>query len=245
MLWITLYANIFYFLQNPHLPFYDTKSLFSFIIFRQSLCFHLWYLAAYVEVLFVIILALKLKQERWLWYAAPLFCLFGLLIRSYNIFLPPISHSLELARNFFTMGIPCFAIGWLLREYEVKVIRVISRPFALVLLLFAASVAELVLYRHSDVGERGDYMLFTIPLAAALVIFCLHRPDIGHCSFLAYIGKHYSLDIYIYHVFIYGLLSSFNRYIPIPQAINVCLIFVCSVAFAYIWHTAQKKYLQH
>lgn len=214
------------------------------MLLRPWLCFHLWYLTAYIQVLIVVIVALRLGKLRLLWCLSPLFVLLGLLLGGYGFLFPALPQNLLFSRNFITIGIPCFGMGWLLRQYKDRVVQVVTRPFLLVFLLLVLSAIE-VFVLYANVSSRGDYLIFTMPLSVALVVCCLTHPALGSGSVLEYIGQHFSIDIFIYHVFIGSLLAKVQQYICFPQPAMPFLIFVATAMFAFVWHNALKRYLQH
>ena len=241
-LWIMLYANAFYYfilwLPNRPIPFDNLDSLLS--LFQGGIRFHLWYFSAYIEVLVIMIIALYLRKERWLWYAAPIFVVFGMISGSYNFFMPLVSNDIMLNRNFLTIGIPCFTAGWLMKHYEDKLNQYAKKSLPILISLFLMSVVEFVVYSvyiKPILGPRfGDFLLFTIPVAAAIMFFCITRPGLGHKSILEFIGKKYATSIYIYHIFIGTYLLHY-----LPRAVLVLVTYICSIAFAYVWENAMRN----
>ena len=101
--WLTLYANIFYYLgyyiPNDYMPIRDIKALFQFVFIGGS-CVHLWYLNAYLEALFIIGISLKFNKLKLLWICSPLFWIFGLMTGGYQFLFPFVPNHYFLTRNF-------------------------------------------------------------------------------------------------------------------------------------------------
>ena len=240
--WITLYAIVFYYmaynLQKNAIPFNDVNSFVAFLFYGTS--GHLWYMIAYIEVLVIMLIALRLNKVKILMGLAPLFYVFCLLMGSYNFLDLTTPFQRFIVRNFLTLGIPCFGVGWMLKRYESKVRQYADK----IVLLFCLSYIILVIEIIWDFkcAPYKEYMMFTIPTAAAMMMFFISRPALGKGSIFELIGKKYSAGIYIYHILIGNLIVIFNQqYHIIPAIILPIIIFVCSVAFTYIWDNALKK----
>lgn len=174
----------------------------------------------------------------------PLFIVFGLIFGRYNFLLPKLPNALLLSRNFITMGIPCFGIGWILKQHKDKVLASMSMPAMYVGIFFLLSIVEiLLLTKYNSFGTySGDYLIFTIPFAASLVTYCLYFHNQGKGSPADYIGYHYSSDIYIYHVFVGQTLYKIStHYIYISYIILPLLIYALTMLFAYVWRTTSIK----
>lgn len=171
---------------------------------------HLWYMIAYLETLLVALLCVKAKSIKLLWWAIPVGLTLNLLIGKYGFLFPSIDFSgvglpqYIAARNFITMGIPAFAIGLLLQKNNSKICDLINNRKAwisCILCLILATVEFVILHIKFEKNYMADISLFTIPLAISVIILCLKYPDTGKGKYITTIGKKYSSDIYIYHMF--------------------------------------------
>ena len=242
LLALTLYANLFCYLTGRHiLPFHSVKH--CIMLLHLGVDGHLWYLSAYVEVLIVVIVAMRLKCEKWLWGIAPWFVLMGLVMGRYNFLFDGIPNHLLLSRNFLTMGIPCFGIGWLLRKYRDQVLQHIRKPLLFLVVLFILSGIEAFVVLKYYRGYSGDYLVLTMPVAAALVYYCIQNPTLGCGTVLEYIGKHYSAEVYIFHMLIGRMLLKIIDSVGIarPHLLLPFLIFICTLGFVYIWRNTSKS----
>lgn len=250
VVWITIYANIFYyialFLPSVFCPIQTVKGALNFILFGGSLSPHLWYLNAYIEALIVIIIALKFKVLKWLWCCIPIFVIWGLLTGKYEFLVPWLPNSGDLSRNFLTMGIPCFGIGWLLRQYESKILRVFRFPILLASVLLVLSECEILTLRHFDKMIDGDFLITTFPFAASLILVGIKHPFWGRNTLLEFIGKKYALDIYIFHFFILSVYSrsGVEALIGIPPFVRPFLIFFVTTIFIVIWRKCSLEFFR-
>lgn len=247
ILWITLYANIFYYLCYDVpiniFPFKSIKSIIYFIAVGGSLGFHLWYLNAYIEALFIIIICLKFRILNYLWRWIPLCILWGLCTGKYEFLFPYLPNNLILTRNFFTIGIPCFGIGWLLKKYSYRLLEIFKYPILFTLLLLFLSEVEIFSLKFSGHFLVGDYLITTFPLAAFMVLIGVKYPLIGKDSMIEYAGKKYSTYIYIFHIFVLRMFSIFNtKVLGLPSITYPFIVFVLTILFIIIWKKCSHKF---
>lgn len=247
--WLTLYANIFYYLcyffPERIIPFSDFKDLLSGIFIGNNFGGHLWYLTSYIEVLILVIAALRFRFLTLLWWLIPVFAVTGLLLGKYAFLLPlpdwPDETYFMLNRNFLTMGVPCFGIGWLMRKYRDALLRAISLPIALTLMLLILSVSEIWCISRTGELRPGDYIVTTLPLAASMLLVALKFPRLGADSLVEKIGKNYSTYIYIFHIFILRICFSVSRtYFHIAGFVITVVAFIFTLLFSMIWLKAGK-----
>ena len=244
-----MYANLFYyfvfFLPNSVFPFSDLRSFVRFLLAGDVVSGHLWYLTAYIEVLLVFIVALKADCHRRIGIVLVLaVCGLGLLFGRYGLIFPSLPNELTLSRNFLTLGIPCFYIGCLFRKFQDKFMCMLINPFYLLALLTAFAFVEAwLLYRaylRWGTIYHGDFLLLTIPLAAAGVLCCIKNPSLGRGTLLEKIGKAYSGDIYIYHIAVGSIIVSLQNYVAIPQPLVPMILFPATIGFIWVWRRLSK-----
>lgn len=241
---LTIYANILYFIVffHPHwIPFHDVKSFIAFMHIGSM--GHLWYLTAYIEILIIYIIALRFQKEHILSYIFILFVILGLIFGGYNFIFPEIPTKAIIHRSAFGIGLPCFGIGWLLKENKDRILQVVTKPVLLAGVLFILSEVEAFVI-CKRFGLNGDFLIFTIPVTIVVILCCLKYPHIGRGSILEYIGKKYSADIYIYHILVGYILCAYpyqSSHIYIPQSIMTILIYAGTIGFSFIWRYLSKK----
>lgn len=219
---------------------------------------HLWYLVAYIETLLIIWLFARIgKGVQWLYFIVPIGLIINLLCGRYSFIIPiedPIIFDVTkeiVARNFLTIGIPAFAIGMWIKQYQNQILKYItpckSLIISLVLLLVAIiEFAVLIYFFGREVA--GDISILTIPFATSIVLACLCYPKFGSNTFVSTIGQKYSSDIYIYHVFvgkfilicteivIYTLSGTYFKYMyAAPTVFIATLIFVIVLQRCLAW----------
>lgn len=244
--WLTLYANIFYYLcfyvPNDLFPFTSTKNLIKCIFFGNKLGFHLWYLNAYLETLIIVIIFQSLNKLNFLWFIIPVFVIWGLLTGKYQFLLPCFPNDLLVSRNFLTMGIPCFGIGWLIKKYHIRILSIIRYPILFTTFLLILSEFEISLLRYSDNFIGGDYIISTYPLAASILITCIKFPLFGKRSIMEYVGKNWATYIYIFHILVLNLFSRLNsKYLELPAFTTPFIVFSVTIFFIIVWQKSSEK----
>lgn len=244
--WLTLYSNIFYYLcfhvPNDIIPFKTIKHIILYIGAGQGMSGHLWYLNAYLEALFIIIISLKFKILKLVWCCIPIGIVFGLLVGKYEFLFRSLPNFVLLSRNFFTIGIPCIGIGWLLKKYYFKLSRMISYPISLVITLSILSEIEMIILYHNNIHIlSGDCIITTIPLAASIVFVCIKYPSFGTNTVIERIGKQYSTNIYVFHMIILKIFLILIRdMLNLPSFTFPFIIFIITIIFIKIWGKCSK-----
>ncbi|MCH5326141.1 MAG: acyltransferase [Duncaniella sp.] len=251
--WITVYANIFYYLclQLPDTinPFKSIISLISFLLFGANIGFHLWYIYAYIETLIVLIIFLKIDKLQFLWRSIPFCIAFGLFTGSFSSIVGYESlNNMYVTRNFITMGIPCFGIGWLIRQYQNTIMSFFNHTTLWLIVISAIALVEVFVLSLFFKRPKycGDFYLMTFPLTTIMFLVCLRYPTLGQNTFIEKIGKEYSLYIYIFHIAILITLMKVLE-IYIPESLSSApfflfcipfLVFTLTIFFVIIWRRA-------
>lgn len=238
---------------NDGLYEFPVNSLYSairFIFIGTNFNGPFWYLNAYAEVLIVLLIALHFRMERLLWWGIPVFILCGLLFGRYSFIHSMLLNHALLCRNFLTTGLPCFAIGWLMRKYQQDLILFFRHPLFLLIILLLLSHLEKHLLQQWDYDffyHHGDLLITTIPTSAAMMLFCISHPNLGHDTYIEVIGKQYSSDIYIYHYFIGYCIKLALRLFSLevyPAFVSIA-VFFATLMFVIMLHHFRKRLTLH
>lgn len=251
--WLTLYANIFYFIclgiPNDYLPFKSLRSIIDFIIFGETFSYHLWYLNAYIETLLIVILCLKFKIINKLWLFIPLILILGLALGKYRFLFPFIPPELCNYKNFILYGIPCFGVGWLLSKYNKRILKYVPSPILLSVIILILAEIEIIALKYTDnLNSSVLYLIGTLPLAASLVLVAIKYPFLGKKSFFEKVGKNYSTFIYVFHIFIievvYFIFDTINKSIPTLKSLSIfipLIVYFLTIFFTAIWRKSSKE----
>lgn len=213
---ITLTANLLYAvftvvydLMHGDAWLMSFRQLLIMAFFNNSpgvLAGHLWYLNAYVYVL--LIAAIADRYHRWnvLFVVSPALLLVCFALGTYSEVLLGHTFRNVLTRNFLFMGLPFFALGAFVKARQEQ-LRTVGRVAWAV--LFVASgilaIAERLWLLHIGQTATSELYLGNVVQALSLLMFTLSfataRPNLT-----AYLGRYYSLDLYILHPIVFQLL---------------------------------------
>lgn len=93
--------------------------------------------------------------------------------------------------------------------------------------------------------QSGLFWLLVPCIAVPLFLLAIKKPNMTPCPFLQKIGADYSLDVYIFHIFVYRILSNLaafaglTRYASLAWALPIATI-ICSVLWAVVRKAAQS-----
>ena len=216
-LWITLYSNVIFgclkiliaAVGQEHTPSFSLTNPFDWfrlIFIGNTVLEYLWYLTAYLEVLAAFLLVIRMKAERILFYAIPLFLIAGLLLGKYSFLLglhdsPP----LWIGRNFLTLGLPYFSLGYLIHRNEGALLACCGR-YAAVYAAFFLGAVLLEGRMLAGVWRLGDVFVFTTPLAVSVFLFCLGHRDFGARSWFDLAGERHALNVYLFQSVVAGVV---------------------------------------
>lgn len=215
-LWITLYSNVIFgclkillaAVGTEHTPSFSLTNPFDWfrlILVGNTVLEYLWYLTAYLEALAVFLLFVRMKAERSLFLAVPLLLAAGLLLGKYTfLFGLHDSPPLWVSRNFLTLGLPYFCIGYLIHRSEKSLLATFGRhAWACSILFLGAVLAEGSLL--DGVWRLGDVFLFTAPLAVSVFLFCLMHKSYGAGSWFDRAGERHALNVYLFQSIVAGV----------------------------------------
>ena len=170
---------------------------------------HLWYIAAYIYVLLIILLVEKYNLYNWLFYITPIILLTGLLIGKYSEilldhFFPP-----NYTRNFLFTGLPFFTLGMIIKK--TKQLPNIYLAGGACIVFYILGIIEFPSFE-----DLGMYWVSTIFLSLSIFILFINIIQVKDNIF-SKIGREDSLYIYLLHYFIaIGITQLSNKYTYLP-----------------------------
>ncbi len=194
---------------------------------------HLWYLLAYLYVLIIMLAVDKFRLWHLLFVSAPLL---------FAAYFWTLHHGMHeyVYRNFLLEGLPCFAVGAMVKHWRHRITGRIDRK------LFAGGAVFFLLSAYAESCLTGEFCnkpvresYFSTPfLALFILLFAIATPTTKP-NWFSRMGCDYSTCIYIFHmlfVYVFYLLTS--RYLPLVsqtvyQYISPLVILVCCVAMTW------------
>lgn len=222
-----IYGIAFYIFDLRSIGYLSFKFWIIEIFTGSAIVGHLWYLTAYIEVLLTIYFLQKINKLKILYYLIPCFIILNMLLGSYR-YLIGIDHPYQfLHTNFLTIGLPCFAIGMLIKIYGKQITAIVK--WWHVILCFIIAYSEGIIKHKMGLHPPGigDIYLFTIPLAALTFIAFLKKKNLYCGQLIENIGEKHSLYIYLYHGLVLTLIVKYTDYsfqLPVIDALLIYLI---------------------
>jgi len=204
------------------------------LIFGGMVCFHLWYLTAYLQLLVVFYVALRIKKFPMLFIVIPIGVLLNLFLGRYIFLISDANIYLYFSRNVLTIAIPSVLIGMLIRSYEHKLPS--QKKIITALIIAAISLyAEQLILHFCFPYKGGDIIIFTLPVAILTFITFLRLNIIGKTMLkIGQLGKRYTLDIYLWHPLIASVFVHIQSHVEICSGLNTLFVFVATLMFSII-----------
>lgn len=203
----------------------------------------LWYLLAIAETYFVWFFVVKFRKEGVALKVIPILFLARVVLSMYCDL-----HNLPWTykTNFLTGAMPFFLFGYFLKKNE-NFFRSVPSFFWFFSFLLGA-VTSVV---PEIVGMRLNFSCIgNIIYSVAIFVMSVKIPNKSYGPLLEYVGKNLSLDVYIFHMIIYEIISIITfRFIKIdPQNalwgwLCPVLVVVMTIAFAQLFKVLKGKIL--
>ena len=231
----------FFFIVDYDLPMYVSyieTHIVSIVCFNDVFyAIHLWYLLSYIYVLGIVWCVAKYNLYKWLYAAIPFLIVVALLLGKYHLFIWDDFVPTYVSRNFLFMGLPFFALGMLVKRYELLIRQCVSLK-AIVLSVGIFYLMGLAEIRYLDLYMKSGDMYFstTFMSVSVLIFFLFYGPS--RDNILSKIGREDSLYIYVFHLLVAHKLcdpifenTSLMPYYPYFSAI---LVFVVTILLVRI-----------
>lgn len=190
----SVYLVLFY-LASGELKISSVHDMILFILHGSNICFHLWFLNAYLWGILIFMALVKIFKHDWILGAIGLlFWLLSISLNAYLKFLPDdYIASLKPYDNWIAMCIPLLILGYLIHKHSYKVSR--RKGSVLIVISILMAFIENRLLVHYEFFN-GGVLLVAPCIAASMLIYCISNPNIGKDTILATIGKRHSANYY-------------------------------------------------
>ncbi len=171
---------------------------------------HVWYLSALLYIYLLLFLVEKISLRKILYLFIPVLLCANLILGTYSPLLFKTALPLEWSRNFLLTGLPFFLLGDLIHQKEDRI-----KAGDLLLIILGIASAIITVFEHKLLSSQGlcinsDFFLGTIFMALSLFLLAKHCDNICSKKVLcqiAFMGKEFSLMIFILHPVIIRIVS--------------------------------------
>ncbi len=208
----------------------NLKNIFYFIFFNNNLPFGgLWFITALIYVYLISMVVMKLNKPKLFTFFA--FIIIFTLIAQLFIPLTPNCY----IRNAYTIGLPFFSIGFLLKKHENKVNK-IKIPIAAGIIIFGLLLSLAEAFTLKSIFGKTNYEIFigSTVMAIFSVIMALKFKFNKKGFFIENLGKA-TTYIYIFHTLISTAIHIALNFINIDSPVLTLILTIpASTAFSYI-----------
>ena len=245
-LWTSLlfivWKEVYSLLAHGTIWFTSVRSLVNWLLFNNCpFGFHLWYLFAYLYVLFIVTWINQCNQWKLLYRAVPLLLLMDLAFGKYSLLLLGWEPPVYCVRNFIFVGLPYFTIGAIIKGNRLVIKDKLSRPpikycvwGGIILFTFTTYLERVFLVQLDKCAVRDHYLSSTfLAICMFLLTFTFHQKK---PNWLSEMGKNDTLYIYVLHpIFLTVIPILFHKihYYGIYLYFAPFLVFLSTVLFIF------------
>lgn len=213
---ILLYAYVLFFLCNIAFAVkdhnvgqwlasnYNWKTPIKYICFCTiDFAELLWYLIAMIETYIVWFFVVKNKKEKAIIKITPFLFFLQILLTSY-------CETMQLdwfwKVNFLTRALPWFLLGYYLNTKESEKMRSLKDSVLIMMVVIGCAIVVIPTALHLPLKFN---VVGYIPYAFGLFSLALKNPSKSLCKPIEFIGDKLSLNVYIFHKLVGGVLETF------------------------------------
>lgn len=187
---------------------------------------HLWYIAAYIYVLLIILLVEKFNLYKWLFYLTPILLVAALSIGKYSEIIFNHNFPRNHTSNFLFTGLPFFTLGMIVKQAK-------QLPNIYITTLSCIAFYILGLIEVINIKSDGDWYASTIFLSLSIFILFLNLRQTKDNIF-SKSGREDSLYIYLFHFNIATAITLICNKIPNLSYFSAGITFLLTLIFIYI-----------
>ena len=206
------------FIKNGHIPNLLNsieKSVHNFNIFNtlvlniNPFCGILWFLNALLYCYLIWLIIAKVKDKRVIYILAIAILFIGIFTRAFiqhNHTIPE-EININYFRNWFFMGLPFFTIGYLIHDYQERIVKIFKPKYMIV-----AAIIGMVMSFVERLVVPLEVFVGTVIVSVALFIFAVEKPDLIKIPIINRVGERFCFFIYIAHIIVRDIvLAIFDK----------------------------------
>lgn len=211
---------------------FSFKKIVMWLVFNEyPVVGHLWYLYALIYALIANVVADKCRAGNYLLYIAIATLILNIIINN-------VGYGAIYARNWALLGLPFVILGRMLYRKRDRIVEMNVRTWIFFLIVVVCLILlffERLLLQRLDI-LFSDLYVCVIPIVLSVAVLAIKNPNFGEHSYLALVGKKYSSEIYVYHIFIgLGVLALLSKFSHISiQYFIPLIVFGTSLLFCVV-----------
>lgn len=206
------------------------------LLVGDNICYPLWYLTSYMQVLLIIRLVLVFRRPNFLYILIPVLLILCVLLNRYSFVWTDYHFNVIISRNSLLCALPCVLLGaWIHKNIDIWRSLQFSKIILSCFIIVVMAYIEMFLLSYFNIdGSGADFNLLTYPLTFITFIICLKYPNATILpsrvrSLLVKIGQKEAINIYLYHVLVASAIGLMSIVIPIVKYLEnaECVIVIC------------------
>lgn len=241
--WSLLKGNTVSYLHSVFKP----SDLLAFFVWNDpTIADHAWYMWAMTYTLIIVKFVPAIYKNRTIRMLLIVLCIVvSLVFGKYAVVFWGGEMLSRYTRNAWTVGIPFFLIGIILREHK-DILRKISEKKAIIVagIMAALCLVERYLLIYFQVNASRDNYIF-MPFFAIMFFIVIYNSEIcKRKNILAEWGVEYSLTIYIIHPLFVRVERALIDMSTGWQYVGFIFVLVISLASAFVLNEINKMYFK-
>lgn len=194
-------------------------------------CGILWFLNALLYCYLIWLIIAKVKDKRVIYILAIAILFIGIFTRAFiqhNHTIPE-EININYFRNWFFMGLPFFTIGYLIHDYQERIVKIFKPQYMVVapIIGMAMSFAERIVVPL-------EVFVGTVIVSVALFIFAVEKPDLIKIPIINRVGKRFCFFIYIAHIIVRDIVLAVLDKAGINNKVVLWIMPIIVFALCYI-----------
>lgn len=185
-------------------------NIFNILVLNiNPFCGILWFLNALLYCYLIWLIIAKVKDKRVIYILAIAILFIGIFARAfiqYNHTIPE-EININYFRNWFFMGLPFFTIGYLIHNYQERIVKIFKPKYMIV-----AAIIGMVMSFVERLVVPLEVFVGTVIVSVALFIFAVEKPDLIKIPIINRVGERFCFFIYIAHIIVRDIvLAIFDK----------------------------------
>lgn len=194
-------------------------------------CGILWFLNALLYCYLIWLIIAKVKDKRVIYILAIIILFIGIFTRAfiqYNHTIPE-EININYFRNWFFMGLPFFTIGYLIHNYQERIVKIFKPKYMIV-----AAIIGMVMSFAERLVVPLEVFVGTVIVSVALFIFVVEKPDLIKIPVINRVGERFCFFIYIAHIIVRDIVLAIFDKAEINNKVVLWIMPIIVFALCYI-----------
>lgn len=210
----------------------SSLNIFNILVLNiNPFCGILWFLNALLYCYLLWLLISKIKDKRIVYIVAIVILFIGIFARAfiqYNHTIPE-EVNINYFRNWLFMGLPFFTIGYLIHDYQERIVKVFKPKYMIV-----AAIIGMIMSFAERLVVPLEVFVGTVIVSVALFIFAIEKPNLIKIPIINRVGERFCFFIYIAHIIVRDIVLGIFDRVGINNKVVLWIMPIIVFALCYI-----------